>query len=276
MRKVSTNQAILFFLVALTILLLNDFYFKTTFHNAFTGKLSDFAGLLIFPWFWSLFFPKMAKPIYFATALFFVFWKLDASTSIINLLNETIGASFYRVLDLSDIFALTILPVSFLLFQKSKEGISQLKVGLKVGVSSLALFSFFATSQPRIVVEPNWEFSESYVLPYSKEFIFKQRMNARLGATNVDSLISVQDKFRFNYNGGKYLLTFNGAVLPIDSSRSIFRLENLINYTIIGVSNEKKDALNKEELLEIFESEAIDNLKNQESPSFWYFTEIQD
>ena len=39
------------FLVGLGILLLNDFYLKYAFSNAFTGKLSDVAGLFIFPFF---------------------------------------------------------------------------------------------------------------------------------------------------------------------------------------------------------------------------------
>lgn len=41
------------FLLCLCLLLLNDFILKSEFHNALTGKLSDFAGLFIFPLFFS-------------------------------------------------------------------------------------------------------------------------------------------------------------------------------------------------------------------------------
>ena len=36
------------FLIGLSLLLTNDFVLKEQFHNGFTGKLSDFAGLFVF------------------------------------------------------------------------------------------------------------------------------------------------------------------------------------------------------------------------------------
>lgn len=59
------------FIAGLLLLLLNDFYLKANFGNAFTGKLSDVAGLFIFPLFWAVFFPAHKKVIYLSTALFF-------------------------------------------------------------------------------------------------------------------------------------------------------------------------------------------------------------
>ena len=39
------------FVVGLSLLLLNDLFLKARFHNPLTGKLSDFAGLFVFPLF---------------------------------------------------------------------------------------------------------------------------------------------------------------------------------------------------------------------------------
>lgn len=52
------------FLLALTLLLLNDFVLKETFANWFTGKLSDFAGLFVFPLFWITLFPNRKQLIF--------------------------------------------------------------------------------------------------------------------------------------------------------------------------------------------------------------------
>ncbi len=52
------------FLIGLLLLLMNDFVFKELFHNWLTGKLSDFAGLFIFPLFWSALFPKRKALIF--------------------------------------------------------------------------------------------------------------------------------------------------------------------------------------------------------------------
>ena len=102
------------FLVSLLILLLNDFILKTVFHNYLTGKLSDFAGLLAFPFFWSVLFPKRTKEIHIAVALFFIFWKSPFSEDFVDFFG------FYRVVDFSDFIALVSVFVSFQLLKKEQ------------------------------------------------------------------------------------------------------------------------------------------------------------
>ena len=63
----------------LIILLLNDFLFKSWFSNFITGKLSDFAGLFVFPIFWYCIFPNYKKAIFTLTGLCFIFWKSEYS-----------------------------------------------------------------------------------------------------------------------------------------------------------------------------------------------------
>ena len=145
--KLNSRLLLGIFLVALFTLMLNDFYLKQNFHNDFTGKLSDFAGLLIFPWFWSLIFYKSAKWIYTSTTLLFVFWKLEYSSAIIDLINKNLGFSMGRVIDPTDLIAMSVLPISFIFFKSSMKLAPKIGHFLKYGISGVA---FFATSQPSI------------------------------------------------------------------------------------------------------------------------------
>lgn len=128
------------FLVSLLILLLNDFILKTVFHNYLTGKLSDFAGLLAFPFFWSVLFPKRTKEIHIAVALFFVFWKSSFSEAFIDFFG------FYRVVDFSDNIALISILVSFWLLKQESVVYKVQPVFLKL-IFLLSCFFFVATTQ---------------------------------------------------------------------------------------------------------------------------------
>lgn len=59
-----------YFLIGLSALLINDFLLKDMLGNLLTGKMSDFAGLFIFPLFWSAFFPRHKVKIFWLTGFF--------------------------------------------------------------------------------------------------------------------------------------------------------------------------------------------------------------
>jgi hypothetical protein len=63
------------FITAVLLLIANDWYFKQTFHNGLTGKLSDFAGLFAFPFLLSALFPRKIKLVYFVTL--YAFYSLE-------------------------------------------------------------------------------------------------------------------------------------------------------------------------------------------------------
>lgn len=130
------------FLCSLLLLILNDWLFKILFHNFITGKLSDFAGLFAFPFFWSALFPKKSKEIHLFTSLFFIFWKSSFSDAFVNF----VGA--FRVVDFSDNIALISVFVSF---QLSKKEYFALKLNPKILqlIMLLSCFSFVATTQKR-------------------------------------------------------------------------------------------------------------------------------
>ncbi|MFK7969064.1 MAG: hypothetical protein AB8F95_01795 [Bacteroidia bacterium] len=101
------------FIIGLLLLLLNDFYLKTAVGNVLTGKLSDFAGMFIFPLFWYALFPKQKRLIFMVSGLFFIWWKSPFSQGLIDAWN---GFGIYqigRIVDASDLIALAIMPVGW-------------------------------------------------------------------------------------------------------------------------------------------------------------------
>ena len=84
--------------------------FKYQFHNWITGKLWDFAGLIVFVLFWQVLFPKRKAVIYLITAILFVIWKSSLSDGFIELWNNHMFYAINRVIDYSDLLALLVLP----------------------------------------------------------------------------------------------------------------------------------------------------------------------
>jgi hypothetical protein len=137
------------FLIALFLLLLNDFVLKAVFHNWLTGKLSDFAGLFVFVLFWSALFPRYKKQIFFATALSFVIWKSPLSMPFIEFWSN----NFYkidRVVDYSDLIALIILPLAYYYSENRRVRIR--KDFQTAVICLISLFAFCATSKTYSVI----------------------------------------------------------------------------------------------------------------------------
>jgi hypothetical protein len=53
------------------LLFLNDHYLKWQLANWFSGKLSNFIGLLIFPMFLQFVFPRLSRTSVFLTGIFY-------------------------------------------------------------------------------------------------------------------------------------------------------------------------------------------------------------
>lgn len=140
------------FLPGLFLLLANDFLFKPLFNNWLTGKLSDFAGLFIFPLFLTAFAPKFKRAIYISTALAFTFWKSIYSEPLIDWWNALSAFKVARVADPTDLIALVVLPLSYIYFRQQERrpahtnrfALSRLVTS---GVVLLSLFAFTATSR---------------------------------------------------------------------------------------------------------------------------------
>ena len=100
------------FILSLLVLIVNDWYGKTAWHNALTGKLSDVAGLFAFPFLWSVLFPKQSRAIHLGTAVAFVFWKSGYAQAFIDLLNNC-GWPVGRTIDVTDNIALLSVLLSY-------------------------------------------------------------------------------------------------------------------------------------------------------------------
>jgi hypothetical protein len=153
------------FVTALLLLLCNDFYWKTAFHNAFTGKLSDFAGLFAFPYFLSVVWGKPKKVVYVLTALGFIFWKSSFSGGFIEIWNAYF-IEIQRVVDYSDLIALMILPVSYQYLLQNQTYQIRLHPTLFI---VLSCFAFGATSIVHRVKIPNQNIDKTYSFDCSKE-----------------------------------------------------------------------------------------------------------
>lgn len=137
------------FLLALFLLLFNDFYLKTAFPSFLSGKLSDLSGLTVFTLFFVFLFGSRFKGIIFiAAALLFCWWKSALSNGFI--LQWNLLFPFYsleRVVDYSDLFCLGILiPIYF--YQPKHIGLPR-NQWLAVPVLLLTVFAVSATSKAR-------------------------------------------------------------------------------------------------------------------------------
>lgn len=132
------------FLTALVLLLLNDFFLKSYLHNSITGKLSDFAGLFIFPLFWATLFPRFRSWIYLATVGFFILWKSPMSEMLIKSWNSFGLLPISRAIDYTDFWGLTILPVSYV-YGLRGTGLALLRA-FPALIGLISVFAFVATS----------------------------------------------------------------------------------------------------------------------------------
>lgn len=253
------------FLGALGLLLLNDFFLKAHFHNWLTGKLSDFSGLFFFALFFAAFFPKHVKAIFIATALFFIYWKSSFSNSFIEFINGLSTYRFGRVVDYSDLIALSVLPFGYYLYKRS-ENLKQLKLH-PVFPIVVGAFAMFSTSQLENIIDLN----ESYYIQKSVE-------DLRIKLINIDTqLAGVQTEISYLSNVTNDTLSFNlfisdeelcqaiylnPIVAGIDSSSSrIYFSQTEQSCTErCGILKTCETSNTKEEIMEVIESNFIDFL----------------
>lgn len=136
------------FIFCLVLLILNDFLLKATFHNVFTGKLSDFCGLFIFPIFWCALFPKFKSWIFILSGILFVFWKSEYSSGLIESVNTFFPLQ--RTVDPTDLLALPVLLLGWLHLKGKPQpalGKSLLPRLATAFIAIVTIFSFCATSQ---------------------------------------------------------------------------------------------------------------------------------
>jgi hypothetical protein len=175
--KMTRNLKILtsiWFLLGLTILLLNDFVLKGLYGNWLTGKLSDFAGLFIFPLFWTTLLPRHKNKIFWLTGLLFIFWKSSLSQILIDTWNDIRILNLQRTVDFSDLIALTILPIAYTL-EKNKDNLRLLKLSPSIPIA-ISVFAFMATSEGG--PQPKVYYFQYYQIQETQQTIIKRLEDA--------------------------------------------------------------------------------------------------
>lgn len=149
------------FLVSLALLLANDFYFKYEFHNGFTGKLSDFAGLFVFAVFMAVLFPGYKKPVIVFCGLFFCWWKSPLSDFLVTFATGHLSLPLHRVVDYTDLAALFVLPLAYRI-KPSYYPITFIRSFGIYTIGIISLFSFCSTSMPRYIQGGEVELDKSF------------------------------------------------------------------------------------------------------------------
>lgn len=132
------------FVVALVVLVLNDHVLKAAYPNWLTGKLSDFSGLFAYALFWMAVFPSHRRWVAIATAVAFTWWKSPYSQGVIDAFNRVGLFAIDRVVDYTDLIALTTLPLAAS-YARSCPSLSP-RGRVQVTMAILALGCFTATS----------------------------------------------------------------------------------------------------------------------------------
>lgn len=136
------------FLLSLALLILNDAVLKAAWHNAFTGKLSDFAGVFAFAWFWSVAVGRGRAAVHIGVAAGFAWWKSPWSSAAIEAWNALPLFDVARVVDYGDLLALIVLPVSLHLLKRSPApAVPGTSAWPALAVAAISLVAFTATSK---------------------------------------------------------------------------------------------------------------------------------
>lgn len=269
------------FVIGLALLLVNDFYLKAEFHNFLTGKISDFAGLFIFPFFFAVFFPNKTKQIYFSTAILFVFWKLPFSDLFIDIFNSNMFFSINRVVDFTDLTVLLILPISYFYFnyRKQKEisvSLQKLKFIFANFVILLSVFAFSATSYEQDRSVPiNKEYKIFIPVDVIKERISKNPKVEIISFDSKDNLIEVNGNFIFDkkISSTFVYLEVKGQICEKEFTRFSFSLDknnttNVVDLNYLTASfwcENKPDEKAKMKSQKLFEDEITSKIMQNKS-----------
>jgi len=196
------------FLISLFLLLLNDISLKYEFHNAFTGKLSDFCGLLVFGVFWLVIFPNKKKTVLISITILFIWWKSSLSTTFIATWNEIMPFRIARVIDYWDLTALIVLPLAFNIAMQNFDPAIKYKRFFTPLIGCVAVFSFCFTSPPRYAAyyyPPNEiRFYGSFKTHKTEQQIL-EKLKTKEVAVEKDSIGYYQLKTPY-YNNEDYVL----------------------------------------------------------------------
>jgi len=135
------------FLIALSLLAINDGLLKSRFPGFVTGKLSDVAGLFAFIVFICALIPRRRIGIGIAVAIAFTWWKSPLSQFAIDGWNRIGTFAIGRTIDFTDLAALAIIPLALAWIARREElAPAEPRRLITVAVGAMSLVAFTATS----------------------------------------------------------------------------------------------------------------------------------
>lgn len=99
------------FLISLLLLLANDWWLKPSHPGWLSGKLSDFAGLMLIGLLLQAAWPRRFLASAAGLALAWLWWKSPMSTPAIQSFNTALPFAIARTVDYGDLIALWVLPL---------------------------------------------------------------------------------------------------------------------------------------------------------------------
>ncbi len=265
------------------ILILNDWYLKEAFHNDLTGKLSDFAGLMAFPFLMSALCPRHPQKIHLATAVLFIAWKSSYAEPLI-VLSNAVGFPVERTVDATDLVALVSVAVSYRLTkQECRYRLTPALTRVVAGISALA---FMATTMPPRRLVKYEAINKVYAFNFSRRDLISKlnmlqlkemsRLNALSGKidfetdTDVfhyrgqpDTLAMLLDYHRLKdfdtitYQRG-YRPPWAEILIAGDENRSTLTLVHAYRFVL-----QRKDKDYREQVIRTFEKQVIKKIKRR-------------
>ncbi len=210
------------FLLTLAPLIVNDAWLKALFHNALTGKLSDFAGVFAFAYFWSVLAGRREATIHALVGVAFAIWKSPLSQPAIDAWNALGVWPLVRVVDASDVLALTVLPLSWRLVRAPRvaariEAMPGPAWATKWTVAAIAVCAFTATSKAPNALAIEADYLTAYSAERIREIVRKDddRMYAYGERLHIDIDMAGCDQagaeFSAHAHGARTLLRMHSA-----------------------------------------------------------------
>jgi photosystem II stability/assembly factor-like uncharacterized protein len=152
-------------IASVALLIANDHVFKQVAPSAITDKLGDFAGLFFAPFVLLLVIGALplrlssraelhfARGAYAVVAAMFVALKASAASAavLVSLLTAVLGRQAFIVIDPTDLIALAVLPLSFVVWDRMRTESSAAPVFRvrHATIAACAAFAMVATSSPQ-------------------------------------------------------------------------------------------------------------------------------
>jgi hypothetical protein len=229
------------FLCSVSLLVLNDWLFKSVFHNELTGKLSDFAGLFAFPFLFSVLFPKKKLFIHIVTVIGFLLWNSPISQGLIDFFNGC-RMPINRTIDYTDNIAL--ISVVFSYFALKSSYCFQFHPVMKKVWIVLSCAAFIATSLPPREIREYVVMDKTYQFDISKEYLlnklnFIQMELIKKNFSNSPDIRFDEEKNIF-YLGNKEQLRYlhlRDSLNRLDTLAILIDVDKISNLDTINLKN---------------------------------------